>query len=107
VRSVEDVVLAEKGVSTVYTRSGDMGQGSQDITEDVIGKIQFEFTNWKTRPTANQIMADLRSKTASLPGIKVEVTAEQAGTADRQAHPGPALEQLPRRADRRGQAGDG
>jgi len=79
VRSVEAVVVAEKGVSTVYTRSGDMGQGSQDITEDVVGKIQFEFTNWKTRPTANQIMADLRAKTASLPGIKVEVTAEQAG----------------------------
>jgi multidrug efflux pump len=79
VRAVENVVIAEKGVSTVYTRSGDMGQGSQDITEDVIGKIQFEFTNWKTRPTANRIMADLRAKTASLPGIKVEVTAAQAG----------------------------
>ena len=79
VRTVESVVLAEKGLSTVYARSGDMGRGSADITEDVIGQIQFEFVNWKLRPSADAIMADLRTKTADIPGIKVEVTAAQAG----------------------------
>ena len=79
VRQVESVVLAEKGLKNVYARSGDMGQGSQDITEDVVGQISFEFNDWKTRPSANDIMADLRTKTASIAGINVEVTAPTAG----------------------------
>jgi multidrug efflux pump len=79
VRTVEAVVLKEKGLSTVYARSGDMSQGSQDVTEDVIGQIQFEFVDWKERPSAKVIMNDLRDKTAHIPGIKVEVTAAQAG----------------------------
>ncbi len=79
VREAETVVLAEPGLSTIYARSGDMGQGSQDLTEDVIGQIQFEFANWKTRRPAKEIMTDLRQKTAGLPGIRVEVTAAQAG----------------------------
>ncbi|HEY5082440.1 MAG TPA: efflux RND transporter permease subunit [Bauldia sp.] len=79
VQRVESVVLGENGISTVYARSGNMGQGSQDITEDVIGKIQFEFINWKLRPTANALMQELRDRTADIPGIKVEVTAAQAG----------------------------
>jgi multidrug efflux pump len=79
VRTVEAVVLKEKGLSTVYARSGDMSQGSQDVTEDVIGQIQFEFVDWKERLPAKDIMNDLREKTAHIPGIKVEVTAAQAG----------------------------
>jgi multidrug efflux pump len=80
VRSVESVVLSEKGLSTIYARSGDMGQGgSADVTEDVIGQIQFEFANWRTRPSAKVIMTELRQRTANIPGIRVEVTAAQAG----------------------------
>ena len=79
VRAVESRILPMKELSSVYARSGDMSQGSQDITEDTIGQIQFEFVDWQERRPATVIMNDIRQKTADLPGIKVEVTAPQGG----------------------------
>ena len=67
-------------LSTVYARSGDDGPGlDQDVTEDVIGQIQFEFVDWQERRPATVIMNDIRDRTADIPGIKVEVTAPQGG----------------------------
>src|SRR5262249_55915772 len=79
VRTVEAKVLDMPELGTVYARSGDMGQGSEDITEDVIGQIQFEFVDWQKRRPASKIMDEIRTKTADIPGIKVEVTAPRAG----------------------------
>jgi multidrug efflux pump len=79
VRQVEERLLKIHALETIYARSGDMGQGSEDVTEDVIGKIQFTFINWQERPSAKQVMNEIRDITADIPGIKVEVTAAQAG----------------------------
>jgi multidrug efflux pump len=79
VRSVETRLLDMKELSTVYARLGDMSQGSNDITEDVIGQIQFEFVDWQKRRKASVIMNEIRTDTADIPGIRVEVTAPQAG----------------------------
>jgi len=79
VRSVEARLLDMKELSTIYARSGDMSQGSNDITEDVIGQIQFEFVDWQKRRPAGEIMNEVRQMTADIPGIRVEVTAPQAG----------------------------
>jgi len=79
VRSVEARVLDMDELSTVYARSGDMGQGNDQITEDVIGQIQFEFVDWQERRPAGDIMDEIRERTADIPGIKVEVTSQEAG----------------------------
>jgi multidrug efflux pump len=79
VRQVEDRVLKFKSLQTVYTRAGTQPQGNQELTEDTIGVIQFEFVDWKLRPKAHQIMNEIREKTADIPGIQVEVTAPRAG----------------------------
>jgi multidrug efflux pump len=79
VRAVETKILDMPELSTVYARSGDMGQGSEDVTEDVIGQIQFEFVDWQERRPAGQIMDEIRRLTADIPGIRVEVTAPNAG----------------------------
>jgi multidrug efflux pump len=55
-RQVEKTVLATKGLKTVYTRVGEQPQGSNEITEDTIGVIQFEFADWQMRPAAHVIM---------------------------------------------------
>ena len=78
-RQVEKTVLATKGLKTVYTRVGEQPQGSNEITEDTIGVIQFEFADWQTRPAAHVIMDEIREKTRHIPGILVEVTAPRAG----------------------------
>jgi multidrug efflux pump len=79
VRTVEDRVLKFPGLKTVYTRAGEQPRQSNEIGEDTIGVIQFEFDNWQIRPPAHEIMDAIREKSADIPGILVEVTAPRAG----------------------------
>src|SRR4051812_41632735 len=79
IAQVEERVLAFKSLKTVYTRSGEQPRGMNEITEDTIGVIQFEFADWQLRPKAHVIMDDIRDKTKDIPGIQVEVTAPRAG----------------------------
>jgi len=79
VRSVEGKILGMPELSSVYARSGNSQGASSDVTEDVVGQIQFEFVDWQERRQAGQIMDEIRAKTADIPGIKVEVTAPQGG----------------------------
>jgi multidrug efflux pump len=83
VREVETRVLAVEGLTNIYARSGTAQQGGGglggQVTQDVVGQIQFEFADWRTRPSANALMNQIRDQTADIPGIKVEVTAAQAG----------------------------
>jgi multidrug efflux pump len=79
VGAVEKHVLGFPGIKTVYTRVGEQPRGMSEITEDTIGVIQYEFSDWKTRRPAHEIMNELRGSTADIPGILVEVTAPRAG----------------------------
>src|SRR6266540_2520301 len=79
IAAVEERVLAFHGLKTVYTRAGEQPRGSNEITEDTIGVIQFEFDDWRIRPKAHEIMDAIRARTADIPGILVEVTAPRAG----------------------------
>src|SRR3954463_4958718 len=75
----EKRVLEAKGLKTVYTRVGEQPKGSNELSEDTIGVIQFEFPDGRTRPPAHEIMDGIRKATAEIPGILVEVTAPRAG----------------------------
>ncbi|RDV03475.1 efflux RND transporter permease subunit [Undibacter mobilis] len=76
---VEKTVLATDGLQTVYTRVGEQPRGSSEITEDTIGVIQYEFSDWQKRPPAHVIMDQIRERTQSIPGVLVEVTAPRGG----------------------------
>jgi multidrug efflux pump len=79
IAEVEKRVLAFKGLGTVYARIGEQPRGLGELTEDTIGVIQFEFDDWRSRPSAHLIMDQMRARTADIPGILVEVTAPRAG----------------------------
>ncbi len=79
VRAVEQRVLAFKELKTVYARSGSENRDTNELAEDTIGVIQFEFVDWRARRTAHVIMDEIRDKTKDIPGILVEVTAPRAG----------------------------
>jgi len=79
IAEVEKRVLAFAGLGTVYTRIGEQPRGLGELTEDTIGVIQFEFDDWRSRPSAHVIMDQMRARTADIPGILVEVTAPRAG----------------------------
>ncbi len=77
---VEKRLLGWPGVETVYTRVGKAsGGGADNVAEDVVGVIQYEFVDWRERKSANDILADLRVEMTGLPGIEVEVQVPQAG----------------------------
>src|SRR5712675_720178 len=79
IAEVEKRVLAFEGLKTVYARIGEQPRGLGELTEDTIGVIQFEFADWRARPSAHVIMDEMRGRTADIPGILVEVTAPRAG----------------------------
>jgi multidrug efflux pump len=79
IHQVEKAVLGSEGLKTVYTRVGEQPRGSNEISEDTIGVIQFEFAEWQKRAPAHVIMDKIRNETQEIPGVLVEVTAPRAG----------------------------
>src|SRR5690606_5164761 len=78
-RAAENRLLGWPGVKSVYTRVGKTQGGGADIPEDVVGVIQYEFTDWRERKPANHILDDLRREMAGIPGVEVEVRVPEAG----------------------------
>jgi len=75
VQEVENRILGLDGVKSVYARSG---KGSREA-EDVIGSIKLELEDWRSRPRADEIIADVRSGTSDLVGIVIESFKPRVG----------------------------
>ncbi len=90
-------------LSTVYARSGDVPARAArtDVTEDVIGQIQFEFVDWQKRRPAGEIMDEIRDDDRRHPRHQGRGDGAERRAADRQADPDPALQRLSRCAARR------
>ncbi|WP_095089437.1 efflux RND transporter permease subunit [Mesorhizobium sophorae] len=78
-KTAENRLLGWPGIKSVYTRVGKTQGGGQDVPEDVVGVIQYEFIDWRERKSANQILSDLRGVMAGIPGVDVEVRVPEAG----------------------------
>ncbi|MEO3389087.1 efflux RND transporter permease subunit [Mesorhizobium sp. CAU 1741] len=78
-REAENRLLGWPGIESVYTRVGKTQGGGQEIAEDVVGVIQYEFVDWRERKSANAILDDLRVAMAGIPGVDVEVRVPDAG----------------------------
>ncbi|WP_127901012.1 efflux RND transporter permease subunit [Solirhodobacter olei] len=80
-RQAEVRLLGWPGIKTVYTCAGQARDcsPSASVAADVVGVIQYEFVDWRHRPAANEILANLRKAMVGLPGVEVEVSVPQAG----------------------------
>uniref|UniRef100_UPI0025EF9F07 efflux RND transporter permease subunit n=1 Tax=uncultured Nitratireductor sp. TaxID=520953 RepID=UPI0025EF9F07 len=78
-KPAEETLLNWPGIESVYTRVGKTRGGGQDIDEDVIGVIQYEFIDWREREPASKILDDLRRKLAGTPGVEIEVRVPEGG----------------------------
>jgi len=78
-KEAEKRILGWPGIKSVYTRSGKTTGGGQDIPEDVVGVIQYEFIDWRQRKPAHEILDQLRAAMAGIPGVDVEVRVPDAG----------------------------
>jgi multidrug efflux pump len=74
----EQKMLGWPGLKSVLTKVGKT-RGGQDIPEDVIGVINYEFVDWRQRKPAHAILDDLRQAMAGIPGVDVEVRVPDAG----------------------------
>ncbi len=80
VRQAEQRILGWPGIKSVYTRvGGTAGQGGNDVAEDVVGVIQYEFVDWRERASADAILDGLRGAMKGIPGAEVEVSVPNAG----------------------------
>lgn len=68
-------------VKVFYARSGEVAGNGNDLTEDVIGIIQMEFNYWQDRRKAKEILAEIRTRTADIPGIMMEAREQEGGPA--------------------------
>ncbi|MEM9734354.1 MAG: efflux RND transporter permease subunit [Pseudomonadota bacterium] len=87
VSEVDEVVLSITGIAnSVMTatapdnggRSNPLG-GVQDKPADVVGELQIELDDYCCRRKAVEIFEEIRTKTASIPGVKVEVRKIEGG----------------------------
>jgi multidrug efflux pump len=82
-RQVENKILdlvREKGeIHSVYSFSVAESGVQQEEPEDLVGTIQIEFTDWFLRRPADEILADIRERSASLAGVIVEPRQQEAG----------------------------
>jgi len=79
VRQVEGRLQGMPEVKAVYARS--MLSVSTQMAPDVIGVLQFQFTDWFTRRPASAILDNFLSRTEDIPGIELEFRKQEDGPA--------------------------
>ena len=77
VRQVEERVLGMPEIEYLYVKTGDVRE-----TPDQIGSMTLNFVEWDQRRSSNEILAEIRERTADLAGIAIET---------RKPDPGPPL----------------
>ena len=78
VREVEQRILGMPEFASIYARSGTRFR-SEEVSEDTIGIVQLEFVEWRHRRPAAEILDEVRTRTADLAGIVLEVRKEEMG----------------------------
>lgn len=86
---VEEQVLQVRGIDNIVmtaTAPGGGGGGGgvdpsqpQDLPADVVGQITIELADYSKRRRAIEIFAEIREKTANIPGIKIELRKLEGG----------------------------
>ena len=77
VREVESRILDMAEFETIYARSGTRFRA--EVGEDTVGLVQLEFVDWRARRPASAILAEVRRRTADIPGIVLEVRKQESG----------------------------
>jgi multidrug efflux pump len=79
VREVEAAVFGIAGIESVYARTLGGARGASALEDDVIGVVQLDFFDWDERRPAALILADVRDATAGIPGVNIQIRAQEGG----------------------------
>jgi multidrug efflux pump len=75
VRQVEQRVLGMPEIEFVYAKTG----GDNNGAEDWIGSLALNYVEWDERRPSDEILAEIRRKTADLVGVIIETRKPDAG----------------------------
>jgi multidrug efflux pump len=76
VHLVEERVYGVAGIQHIHVSSG---SGNRGAAPDQIGSISLNFSNWRDRPPATEIVAEIRRRTADIAGIVIEPRLREEG----------------------------
>ncbi|MBR9925641.1 MAG: efflux RND transporter permease subunit [Gammaproteobacteria bacterium] len=76
-KRVENRLGSMGEVEALYARS--FAVPNQQMGNDVIGMLQFQFVDWYQRRPARTILADMAARTQDLPGITLEFQEQDTG----------------------------
>ncbi|TNE57730.1 MAG: efflux RND transporter permease subunit [Alphaproteobacteria bacterium] len=80
VSQVENIILEIPGVRATFASTGSGGLSfSQNQPVDMIGNIFIELTDYRTRISGKEILEEIRNRTATLPGMEVQVSEIEQG----------------------------
>ncbi len=81
VRQVEARVADVPEIEAVYARTiaSQLARLQADYAEDVIGVLQLELTSWRYRDPASAVIERIRERTTDLPGLQLQIRAQEAG----------------------------
>lgn len=77
VKSVENRFFDMKEIDSLYRTI--YSKAPNDSAADLIGRIQLDFVDWKSRRTAEDILRDIDNRTAGMPGIIIETRKKDNG----------------------------
>ena len=77
-RRVLDIQHEHGEFRHIYTLSGAQ-ERRDDSPVDIIGVINLEFVDWNARRKADEILADIISRSEQLAGIKIETRKQEGG----------------------------
>ncbi|PPR49016.1 MAG: Cation efflux system protein CusA [Alphaproteobacteria bacterium MarineAlpha5_Bin5] len=82
VSRVENIILdiqnRNKEFKNIYSLSGNVSEQSE-ASEDFIGSISLEYTDWNKRRKSKIILNEILEATKSIKGIKIETREQQGG----------------------------
>ena len=85
VSRVENIILKlqseRQEFKNIYSLSGNVSEQSE-ASEDFIGSISLEYTDWDKRRKSKVILAEILEATKSINGIKVESREQQGGPGE-------------------------
>ena len=82
VRAVEERVAGVAGVESVFAFAGEgsiSGGPGGDAPNDAIGQVQIELAPWNERRDGEEILADIDTAIAGIPGVVAEIKQKSEG----------------------------
>jgi multidrug efflux pump len=76
VRLVEERIYDVDGIDYVYVKSGASGRGA---APDMIGSIRLNFSSWRVRRPASEIIAEIKERTNDIGGLVIEARVARGG----------------------------